>query len=106
MILTFDLAKKTYIFRSFWDRDDCYRLLQDLRNKSKIIDKISGYTLGHSEKSSIIDKSPKSYSQTDNNNNNSFTDVSDNHSESESSETGKSVHFYLISIEFIDIYYF
>lgn len=28
--------RKEYLFRSFWERDDCYSLLQDLVNKAKV----------------------------------------------------------------------
>lgn len=29
------IDRKEYLFRSFWDRDDCYKLIQELVQRSK-----------------------------------------------------------------------
>ena len=102
MIFIYILAKKTYIFRSFWDRDDCYLLLKDLRSKCQIIETDSEYSLGHLAKIFIIDESPKDPSLTENINNTSVTDVMiDNQSENESSDSGL-LHFYCFYCSLVD----
>jgi hypothetical protein len=45
--------RKEYLFRSFWDRDECYRLLKDLISKVKTPDGVMPSRIAGARRSSI-----------------------------------------------------